>query len=108
DSEGEQIRPGVQLLGADLFGRHISYGAERRARTGEVGLHIHGCGVCVRTYIANCWSHFRQTEVENLRVSALNDENVCWLEIAVDDASSVSGVECIGDVNGKGKKDVHF
>jgi hypothetical protein len=49
---------------------------------------------------------FGQPEVENLGVPALGDENICWLDIAMNDASRVGGVECIGDFDGEGEQSV--
>ena len=43
--------------------------------------------------------HFRQTEVENLCVAALGDENVCRLDIAVDDAFGMGRIESIGNLD---------
>src|SRR5581483_682877 len=52
--------------------------------------------------------HLRQTEVENLRVSALGDENICRLDITVDDALTVCRVERIGDFNPECKHGFEF
>src|SRR5271155_187705 len=43
----------------------------------------------------------RQSEIENLRVPALRDKNIGRLDVAMNDALGVSGVERIGDVNGQ-------
>jgi hypothetical protein len=43
----------------------------------------------------------RQTKVQNLGVSALGDKNVCWLNVAMHDASGVGSVQRVGDVDGE-------
>ena len=40
---------------------------------------------------------FGQTEVEDLGVSALGDEDVGGLNVAMDDALGMCGVEAVGD-----------
>jgi hypothetical protein len=53
-------------------------------------------------------SELCQSEIENLGVPALGHEDVRRLDVAVDDASGVSGVERVGDVDGDGEKNVRF
>jgi hypothetical protein len=43
--------------------------------------------------------YFRQSEIENLGMSSLRDEDICGFDVAVDDASSVSGVERVCDLD---------
>ena len=52
--------------------------------------------------------NFGQAEVENLGVSALGDENVGGLDVAMDDAFAVRGIERVGDFDGQAEQDVHF
>ena len=58
-------------------------------------------GRCPRRFdhSAADWRYFRQTEIQNLRVPTFGHEDVRGFDVAVDDASSVSGVEGVGDVN---------
>ena len=42
-----------------------------------------------------------QTEVEDLGVAALGDENVGGLNVTVDDAFAVRGIQAIGDFDGE-------
>jgi hypothetical protein len=42
-----------------------------------------------------------QPEVQNLGMATLGDENVGGLDVSVDDASSVSGVERVGNLDGE-------
>ena len=44
---------------------------------------------------------FGETEIENLRVSTLGDENVRRLDVAMNDALGVRRIQCIGNFNGK-------
>src|ERR1700674_149890 len=57
---------------------------------------------------ANRGRDFRQAKIQYLGVSALSDENVCRLDVAVHDAGSVSGVERVGDVDRYGEENFRF
>ena len=70
-------------------------------------LHVDGRGVCVRAGSRSC-RKLRQPEIKNLGMSALRDEDVCGLDVAMDNASSVCCIEPVADVNGEREKDVHF
>ncbi len=39
--------------------------------------------------------NLRQSKIQNLRVSALGQENVCRFDVSVDNTSDVSGIESI-------------
>jgi hypothetical protein len=52
--------------------------------------------------------HFRQTKVENFRVTALGDKNVRWLDVAVDDALRVSGIERVGNLDRQTKQNIRL
>ena len=45
-----------------------------------------------------------QAEVENLGLTAIRDEYVCRLDVAVDDALSVGSVEPVGSLDGNIQK----
>ena len=51
---------------------------------------------------------FGQTEVENLGVAAVGDENVCGLDVAVDDSLAVRGFEGVGDFDPEGEQAIEF
>ena len=41
--------------------------------------------------------YFGQSEIENLRMSALGDEDVCGLDVAMDNAGGVCRIQCVGN-----------
>src|ERR1700751_1778926 len=46
-------------------------------------------------------TNLSQPEIQNLGVTALRHEDVCWLDIPVDDSCRVSGIERVGDLDAK-------
>ena len=108
-TEGEQIGARIQLFRAHLLRRHVGDGAHRRARTGQMLL-VDRC----RRRVGRCdsgWTnwrrrHLRQSEIENLGVPALGDENVGGLDVAMNDALGVRGVERVGNLNGQSEQHV--
>ena len=106
-AEGKQIGAGIQFFGSHLFRRHISDGAERSTGAGQVLLaHRRLLGRCSRRFhhSAANWRHFRQPKIQNLGVSALGDEDVGRLDVAVDDAFGVGGVERVGNLDGQSEQ----
>src|SRR5262245_24426299 len=65
----------LQRIRENLLGTHICEGADKLA---DIGLHG-GLSITVRDT--------RDAEVENLRLSRLINQNVAWLEIAMDQAT---------------------
>ena len=103
DAERKKIGAGVEFFGAGLLGRHVGDGAERAAGAGEVigvGAAIGGERVADGGFGAGA-GDFGEAEVENFCVAARGDENVGGLDVAVDDAFGVGGVESVGDVDGE-------
>ena len=102
DAEGEEVAASVEIFAADLFGRHVGDGAERAAWAGEMffprTLRCRGVGNGVAADGSGA-GNFGEAEVENFRVAALGDEDVGGLDIAVNDAGVVSGVEGVGAVD---------
>ena len=53
-------------------------------------------------------AYFGETKIKNLGGAALGDEEVGGLDVAVDDIFGVSGVESVGNFDGKCKERVEF
>ena len=56
-------------------------------------------GICEATPLDASRDNFRQTKIENFGVTQFGHENVCWLDVSVDDSLSVGCSECIGNLN---------
>ena len=50
------------------------------------------------------WRHFRQPEIQNLGVSTLGHKNVGGLDVAVNDAFDVGGVQSVGNLDGQAEQ----
>jgi hypothetical protein len=83
-----------------LLRRHICDGAYYTAGTGEVLVFSFPGGKrCLVGACASLWADLREPKVKNFGVFALGDENICRLDIPMDDASIVGGIERVGDLN---------
>ena len=94
DPEAEDIGPMIDLRAARLLGRHVGRRAERHPRLGHVP------GACHGPVAAECVHKFRQTEVDDLRVSLFGQHHVGRLQVAVHDADLVRARETFGDLDG--------
>ena len=90
ESERKQIGAGVDRATAELFRRHVRQRAERRSRPGQ--RRVDRARLVVMIAVG-----FRQTEVENLDRALFGQEDVGWLQVAMDDAARVSSLEAIGE-----------
>src|SRR5882672_4514160 len=100
DAKRKQVRTGVQRLAQCLLRRHVRHSSKSGARTMEVfrGLRDSPEGVTTDTgFVPH--GELCQAEVQNLRMTAFGDKNICRLNIAVNDAVRVGGVERVGDLN---------
>ena len=109
DAEGKQIAARVHFFAADLFRGHVGDGTERGAGAGEIfGSDAQrGSGVGFRRG-ASQGRDFGEAEIEDLGIAALGDENVCGLDVAVDDALRMGGIESVGDFDGIGEELIEF
>src|SRR5712675_1107865 len=48
--------------------------------------------------------NFGEAEVKNFGMPARSDKNIGWLDVAMNDAFGVSGVQGVGDFDGQGQK----
>ena len=51
---------------------------------------------------------FRQTEIQNLRLAARGHENIGRLDIAMDDALRVGGIQGVGNLDGEVKQGIRL
>ncbi len=92
---------GVERLAECLLGRHVRDGAHGGAGASELEIVLRQVGGESGGRGGGTLGNLGEAEVENLGVSALRDENVRGLDVAMDDAFGVSGVESVGDFDGK-------
>src|ERR1039457_873214 len=109
-AERDEVAARIQLFRPNLLGRHIGYRAQHRSWARQLmGLDLRYCiRQCNLARRAACQTDLRQTKVQNLSVSTLGDEDVCWLNVAMHDASGVGSVQRVGDVNGDGEQNFRF
>ena len=104
DAEGKKIGAAVEFFAAQLLGRHVGHGADRGAGTGEIEAGGIGEGLRIAAGGAGGAGDLRQTEVENLGVAAVGDENVRGLDVAMDDSLAVRGIEGVGHFDRQGEQ----
>ena len=99
----------IQFLRPRLLRRHISDGAERGTGTGQM-FRVHRLRVKRGNLARRTASQtdLRQPKVENLGVAALGDEDVRRLDVAVDDAFGMRGIEGIGDLDSERQNQLSF
>ena len=93
----------IDHLAARLFGRHVGRRPEDHAALRRGGAQRR----CI-SGVRDRASHLGQPEVQDLGVAARADEDVCGLDIAVNDARAVRGIQRIGDLDAKGQHRVHL
>ncbi len=113
-AERKKIAARVEFLAANLFGRHVGDGAHSGPGAGEHILRI-ACGVGRSshrfTYARAARvrrQQFCQAEIENFRVAAAGDEKVGGLDVAMNDALGVRGVQRVGDFDADVEQAFHF
>ena len=95
NAEGKKIGAYVERFTAGLLRGHIGQGADGRAGMRERTAHRHRGIVCTGQIRSR---EFGETEVENLHLAALGDENVCRLDVAVHDALGMRRLQCVRDL----------
>ena len=87
-AQTEHVRARVERLPLRLFGRHVRGGAGHHTLAGP-------------RHVRVCRHDLGQAEVEHLGATVVRDEDVGRLEIAVEDALLMSGMEGVGDLHGQ-------
>ena len=98
DAEREEIGARVDLSTQRLLGRHVCGRSHCGAKAVSELLSLQGRllpGGCEFLY----GHHFGQAEVQDLGTAAFGNEDVCWLDVAVDDALLMRRFEGVRDVD---------
>src|SRR5262249_50067055 len=96
-AKGKDVAARVEFFAASLLGRHVSDGADSAAGTGEQQrLFAHRFSIQIDLFALN---ELGEAEIKNFDGPAIGDKNVSGLDIAMDDAFSVSGVEGVGELD---------
>ena len=97
DAERKEIGARVEVESARLLRRHVRDRADGRAAVGDVGGGDGDAAVTGRFLIAR--RKLGEAEIQHLCLASARDEDVCRLDVAVDDAARVGGIQRVGDVN---------
>src|SRR5216684_5388932 len=96
--ERKKVGSRIKRLGPDLFWGHVGDRAESCAWAGEMfrieaqsGEDVGGS----RGFMGS--RDFCEAKIEDFRVAAFGNEEIGWLEIAVNDALGVCSIESVGD-----------
>src|SRR5947209_3365235 len=96
-TEREQVAASVEFFSLCLFRRHVGYSTNGRTTTGKVSrAALAGDGVHGHFSLA---SQLGETEIENLYLTALSDEDVGRLDVTMNDALGMRGFERLGELN---------
>ena len=109
-AEREQVAASIDFFRARLLGRHISGGAEGGAVAGEMLFVDRGVVRSIEALARRIGRghDLRDSEVENLGVATLGDKDVGGLDVPMNDASGMSGVERIGDLDRQAQQGFGF
>ena len=100
DSERKQVAARVQFAPACLFRRHIGHRPQQSAGVGQP-LHRFSLGQGGAFGEQRIGRHyFRKSEIQNLGVPALVDEDVRRLDVAMNDALCVGRIQPLGHIDG--------
>jgi hypothetical protein len=93
-TESPNVRSLVCLFAAGLFRTHVGGSADDNMRSTRGNSRIAGWCQLGDT----CRTGFRQSKVENLDATVTSKLDICWLQVAMNDASLVSSLERKGDL----------
>ena len=103
--EGKQIGAHIEFFAACLLWRHVGYSSHGAARARQVRSIVyrrrgHRCANRLQ-FGQRAIYDFRQSEIQNFCLATPRQEQICRLEVAVDDACTVRHVEGIRNLGGK-------
>ena len=103
DAGGKDVAPRVDLLPARLLGRHVRHGPDGRAHRRQ----LIGGAQRVRIAAARRLTELGDAEVEHLDRAAASDEEIGRLDVAMDDALGMRGLERVGHLGAELQHFVH-
>ena len=113
-AKAEKIAAHVESFAAGLLGRHVSDGADGGAGAGEIGfadggtIESGGGGAGGAGFVAGGENLLGEAEIENFGVAAIGDEKIGGLDVAMDDAFGMRGVEGVGDFDAEIEQRFHI
>ena len=105
DAQTEQVRARVEFLAQRLFGRHVGYRSHRRTGTGQVCRFLARPNgeVCIAGQKPRDRSprlrQLREAEIQNLHLPSAGDEDICRLDVPVNDPLRVRRVQGVGKLD---------
>jgi hypothetical protein len=101
-AKGKQVGPLVQRLVDDLFRRHVAHRTQSAVVESEIFVRDRSSvGTAPALDAAARRVYFRQPEVQNPGVAAIDDKDIGRLDVAVNDSFGVGGVKAVGDLDPK-------
>jgi hypothetical protein len=100
-AERKKVGAAIEVSAANLLGRHIGDRADGAAGAGEQIFgsdEAGGDGGAFGDFLAG-WRELGEAEVHDFRVAARGDEKIGGLDVAMDDACGVGGVEAVGNLD---------
>ena len=89
----------IKVFAQSLFRRHVGNRADGNARAGEIGVIERGGARSGVALAARCDHHFGQSEIENFGLAAVGEKNIRGLDVAMNDAFRMRGVESVSGLD---------
>ena len=110
NAEREEVAADVEIFAANLLGGHVGNGAECGAGAGEVfeANALGRCGIGFSGRSEGRSGDFCESEVQDFGMPAFGDEYVGGLDVAMDDAFDMGGIESVGNFDSDAEKTIQF